>query len=414
MRSADDAGLTKGPACILHIEVGGSYGGSAKALETFLKYSDRQRLCHDVLFHREPPQAGALRSFADRVYALEGPATAKPEHNAPGGTPADAGLFKRLGRPIARTRAAQQLFEAASLLRAFPLVRRIRRIIEEGGYDVAHVNNTFTYGAPGLLAAWLAGKPVLAHVRNPVDPSPLARWLASKASCIVSVNQRYASELRAAGITRPIQTVLDAVEAEEPSPREVARVRRELLPEGGILIGAVGRLDRQKDYETLIEAAAIVRRTHPNARFVVAGEGPLRVQLQDRIARLGLGGGFLLAGFRTDATALTAALDVLVSSSLWEGLPLSLIVAALLERPIVSTAVGGIPELIRPGESGLLVAPGAPMVLAGAIDTVIQMGPEKKRGLGLAARRSAERFTDAKGLAAELDTILIGSALAHR
>lgn len=392
---------------ILHTEVGGNYGGSVKALETFLKYSDRQHLSHDVLFHREPPQAETLHSLAHRVIALEPLAAHGPR--AAAGTNHSVSSLRALARPLVRTRPTQQAIEIASFLRSLPIANRIRQAIIQNGYDAVHVNNTFTYGAAGIIAGRLAGRPVVAHVRNPINPTPFSRWLASKASCIVCVNQGSAAALLAAGVRRPVRTVSDAVEPEKPSPHQVAKVRGELLPKGGILIGAVGRLDRQKDYDNLIEAAAIIHRKRRDAHFAIAGEGPLRPNLQGIIERLGLRNVCTLAGFQADTSAFTAALDIFVCSSLWEGGPLSLVEAALLERPIASTSVGVVPEIILPGRGGLLVEPGAPAALADAIDAIAEMEPDQRHRLGLAARHSAQRFTDVKGLAEQLDAILVES-----
>ncbi|MCL2822536.1 MAG: glycosyltransferase [Polyangiaceae bacterium] len=135
-------------------------------------------------------------------------------------------------------------------------------------------------------------------------------------------------------------------------------VRAELGVGGGeILLGAGVVLSKQKGLEYLLEAARTVISEEPRARFVLAGDGPLREQLERKAGELGLGDRFRFLGYRSDMHRVISALDVYVLSSLWEGLPLALLEALAMGKPIVATRVGGNPEVVLDGVNGFIVPP---------------------------------------------------------
>jgi len=130
---------------------------------------------------------------------------------------------------------------------------------------------------------------------------------------------------------------------------------------------AAGRLSPEKGFGVLVEAAAAVCRENPAAGFVLFGEGALRGELERRVAELGLAGRFVLPGFRTDLDALLGAADVVVLPSFTEGLPNVALEASAAGVPVVATAVGGTPEAVADGETGLLVPPGRPDRIAARV-----------------------------------------------
>ena len=157
-----------------------------------------------------------------------------------------------------------------------------------------------------------------------------------------------------------------------PLPVTGADVRGELgIDAGAPVAGAIGHLRAQKAYDVLVEAAAHARERLPGLKVLIAGEGPERGELEALIRRLGLGDTVFLLGRRKDAGDVLAAIDVAVSSSGFEGSPLSLMEAMAASKPIVATAVGGVPDLVAEGETGLLVPPGDPTALAEATTRVL-------------------------------------------
>ena len=165
---------------------------------------------------------------------------------------------------------------------------------------------------------------------------------------------------------------------------------RTLVGPSGPVIGAVARLHRQKGIIYLLRAAPAVLARFPEAKFAVAGGGPLERDLRLEIERLGLSGRFLLLGERADAADLTALADVFVLPSLWEGLPLVLLEAAALGKPIAATDIDGVREVVRDGETALLVPAGDPARLADAVIRLIADRPSP-RDWGRAARAGSRR-----------------------
>jgi glycosyltransferase involved in cell wall biosynthesis len=138
---------------------------------------------------------------------------------------------------------------------------------------------------------------------------------------------------------------------------------------GDILVGAVGNIRPAKDYETFVRAAAIVCGCRSNVRFAIAGDdrSPLTEPLKRLTSELGIEERVRLLGFRQDASALAASFDIFVSSSTTEGLPLATLEAVGLGTPVVLTRVGGVPEIVDSGRTGMLVPPSDPAALAQGI-----------------------------------------------
>jgi glycosyltransferase involved in cell wall biosynthesis len=171
------------------------------------------------------------------------------------------------------------------------------------------------------------------------------------------------------------------------------RQQRSGPPDGVVNVTTTARLYVTKGLTYLLQAIARVIVTHPRARFRIYGDGPLRDELHAEARGLGLDVDAIFAGAYADRKALTeimAGTDVFVMPSLLEGQPLGLVEAMAYGCPIVTTPVGGIPELIEDGVNGLLCPPGDPDALAARIRALID-DPGLRERLGREARRSYER-----------------------
>jgi glycosyltransferase involved in cell wall biosynthesis len=167
------------------------------------------------------------------------------------------------------------------------------------------------------------------------------------------------------------------------------------------LLVSVGRLKYPKDFPTLLDAAA--RLAGRRFTLEVVGDGPERPELESRHAELALDGRVRLGGERGDVPELLARADVVVLSSRSEGLPVSVIEAMAAGLPVVASSVGGLPELVADGETGILVPAGDAVALADALARLLD-DPELRRSYGAAARRRAlERFDLARFRGAHLD-----------
>ena len=177
----------------------------------------------------------------------------------------------------------------------------------------------------------------------------------------------------------------------DPAPGDGGAVRRELgIPEDAPVIGVVCELRAQKALEVLFAAAAPLRHELPELRVLVAGDGPEREGLVQEARRLDLDGTVRLLGIRRDVPALLDALDVAVLSSDYEGSPLSVMEYMAAGKPVVSTRVGGVPELVEDGVHGLLVEPRDPGALAAAIGRLLHDPAEATR-LGEQGRERQQR-----------------------
>jgi len=191
--------------------------------------------------------------------------------------------------------------------------------------------------------------------------------------------------------------VFDRVDRRADRPR----IREELgLPPAAPVIALLSRLSKAKGIDYFLEAAALVARRHPAARFLIVGDcsadaagASYRVSLERSVERLGLGGRVVFTGFRCDVPALLSVVDVSVLPSLSEGLSNVIIESMAAGIPVVATAVGGNPELVEDGGTGLLVPARDAAALARAVDRLLS-DPRMAARFGEAGRRRAEeRFS---------------------
>jgi glycosyltransferase involved in cell wall biosynthesis len=279
---------------------------------------------------------------------------------------------------------------------------RLVRLLQRERPNVVH---TFLITASiyGRLAAFAAGVPlVLAaeqniYARKPRRHALFERLLATRTYCIVAccdvVGRFYQQQV---GVKADkIRTVYNAVRfVERPTPAEAIAARAALeLPADAVVLGTLGRLTEQKGQSVLLHAVAELARQHPNVVLFLAGAGPLRADLESEAALLGIADRVRFLGLRRDRNTLYAAMDMFVLPSHWEGLSLALVEAMGAGRPVVATAVGGNPEVVADGTTGLLVPPGDSGTLARAIGSLIG-DPATRAALGQAAAAEARaRFS---------------------
>jgi glycosyltransferase involved in cell wall biosynthesis len=173
-----------------------------------------------------------------------------------------------------------------------------------------------------------------------------------------------------------------------------ARVRRSLgLPEEAFVFAIVARLSAAKDHANLFRAFAAVSATDPRSRLVVVGDGEMRARLEELVRELGMENRIVMTGARDDVAEIAGAFDGFVLSSYTEGLAMTLLEAMAAELPVVATRVGGNPEVVVDGETGLVVPARDTMRLAEAMRWM-SAHPEAARAMGVHGRaRSLARFS---------------------
>ena len=184
--------------------------------------------------------------------------------------------------------------------------------------------------------------------------------------------------------------VLGEADTADDSAAARAEVRAEFgFAADAPLIGSVAMLREEKGHDPLLQAFRLVLDDDPRARLLLVGDGPLRHVLRARAEELGVAGHVVFAGNRSDVPRLLRALDVFTLCSRTECFPMSVLEAMAAARPVVCTAVGGIPEMVVDGETGTLVPPGEPRALADAFLGLLR-DPEGAARLGRAGRRRVE------------------------
>jgi glycosyltransferase involved in cell wall biosynthesis len=238
-------------------------------------------------------------------------------------------------------------------------------------YDLLHCHTARTHSLATLTAAW-SRKPVLVtrRVGFAVPPTWFNRYKYSLASHVVCVSAHIADLLRDWGVpAAKLAVIRDAVPSRPLATADQVRTWREELqvPVGRKVVGNIAALEEGKDHATLLRAARAVTRHRPDVLFLMIGDGDLRDNLGRQQHELGLDESVRFLGFVAEAERFLPAFDVFVMSSHMEGLGSIVLDAFAAGVPVAATAGGGLPELVRDGETGLLVPVGDDAALADAI-----------------------------------------------
>jgi glycosyltransferase involved in cell wall biosynthesis len=183
---------------------------------------------------------------------------------------------------------------------------------------------------------------------------------------------------------------------------------RHLAEPDGLLVGWIGRLTHDKGPDVFLRAIAQVRPQVPTARYILVGEGPYRPELERLLADLAIGDIVHLLGQRHDMPNVYASCDLLVSSSRKEGLPMAILEGMAANRPWIATTVGAVPMAIRDGQTGLLLPPDHPDLLAAAMSRLLGH-PEERDCLATAARGQAQSDFSAQRMSKDYLSLYDGS-----
>jgi glycosyltransferase involved in cell wall biosynthesis len=286
-------------------------------------------------------------------------------------------------------------------------LRALTQHLAEGRFDIVHTHSAKA-GALGRLAAERAGIRLVVHTFHgfpfhEFQSRPrrgayvgIERYLSRRTDAFLAVGAAVAAEAVRRRIAAPdrIRVINPAVAgAAAVASRAVRAAARSALrvPVGCTVVGTVGRVDYQKAPEIFIDAIAALGR--PDVYAVWIGDGPMRQQLERRAARRGLAERFICTGHRHDVPDLLTGLDVFAMASRYEGLPCAVAEAMTAGLPVVATAVNSVPEVVVPGETGLLAAPERPDQLAAAIRFMLDKPAEAARMAAAGRQLVAGRFS---------------------
>lgn len=275
-------------------------------------------------------------------------------------------------------------------------------ILRRGKYDIVHTHSS-KGGALGRVAAFLAGIKLIVHTPHghifygyfgPFANRALIlieRLLGRVTDRLITLTHRGREEHVAFRILPPekIVPIYSGIRLERFRDFDLLQEKGRSVPatlSKGSRIGLLARLAPIKGHRYFLEAVPKVLKQIPDAQFFLVGDGPLRADLERQCQKLGIHSSVTFLGDQTDVRSFLHEMNILVLPSLNEGMGRVLLEAQAAGKPVIGTRVGGIPEVIREGETGFVVPPKDPEALADAMIKLLK-DPERQRTMGLAAKK---------------------------
>lgn len=267
-------------------------------------------------------------------------------------------------------------------------VALLRQFVHEHQIDLLHSHHRFTT-IIGRLVRGITRAPLLVTVHEFKTDGKLTAALWAQNTTIVASNALKSHLVSFYGVpSSDIFVIRHAIEplkaVADQTPVDCAHISS--VGAEGMLVGYIGRLSPEKGPRFFVTSIPLILRAFPAARFVVVGAGPEEPQLHALALELGLDPAALFVGSQVDVDVLLERLDLVVIPSLWENYPLVALEAMRAGCPVVATTVGGLPEVVRDGATGLLAPPGSPAALAAAVCELLS-NSDRRRELGAHARQ---------------------------
>lgn len=294
-------------------------------------------------------------------------------------------------------------------LRNLVAFRQLKGILQSESFDIVQTH-TSVAGALGRIAARLYSKAPIVHMLHAFAGHPyrsrpfrvaartverqldrFTDWYIAGSEAMIrsGITQRIFTAQKVKLISNGIDlTPFRAAELMDRSHRVDAA--HHTATDRPFTVGFLGRLEKQKGVSYLIEAAALVKRRNPQIRFLVAGDGKLRCELERLSSKLNVADVVKFVGWQSDGVAFLKTIDVMAMPSLWEAFGLSAAEAMAIEKPVVASHVDGLPEVVEDGVTGILVPPAQPEPLAQAL---LQLAddPARRRAMGAHGRNRVEQ-----------------------
>lgn len=278
-----------------------------------------------------------------------------------------------------------------------PSVYSLFRFLVRERIQLVHSNDMW-WVPQTSLASQLARIPCLAHIRQELESKRVRQYRLKSPQMLIAVSKKVKQQLEDGGVMgNRVRVVYDAIDLGQCDSSINPQVVRETygIQLGEPVIGTVAHLFPRKGYEFLISAMVEVRRAVPDVRWLVIGKGDphYTAKLTDLIAKNGLEGLTRFLGYQTDIFPFLHAMDCVVLPSIMEGFGFVLVEAMAVGKPVIASRVGGIPEIVEDGVTGILVDPRDSRSLAKQIVLLLQ-DPQRRLTMGRAGkRRVQEHFT---------------------
>lgn len=391
-----------------------SGGGSLINVLLLVKHLDRSRYRPTVLFYESNPYIDDFKEAGAEVRLLEDGAPDRPSSQAARGN------GRRASGKREHFRSARQL--NGFFRRDWPLARRIAQVIEDSRADLVQSSICPSADRASIFAAGLARVRQVSYSQYfTADTAFLDRPLSALVDRYLCISEAVRQQvLRASGVFEAkTRLVYAPFEFPAPGATSAATDLRASLGVNGDhrVIANVGRLIPWKGQDVFLRAFASIAEAQPDARALIVGSAgdksaghTFEEELRRFVSERALTERVVFTGHRDDVAEIMSASDVVVhSSSQAEPLGRVIMEAIALERPVIATGAGGVPEMVRDGATGFLVPPGDADAMARALASVLE-APERAAGMAARARREAEgRFaasTFVRAMESEYDRIL--------
>jgi len=275
------------------------------------------------------------------------------------------------------------------------MIPRLYRVMKDFRPDVVHTHRYVLRYT--LLATLFYRVPVQIHTVHNIAQKEVEwmgkvfHWFAFRLGAVVpvSISQEVANTIKAlygCNIYTPV--IYNGI----PTCYFIDKRFQDDTEKKDIILLHIGRFQPQKNHLLLIKAYEIAKKEYPSISLWLVGDGPLRGRVEKLVKEKGFERNVKFLGVREDVAKLLSEADVFILPSDWEGVPLSILEAMAASKPVIATSVGGVPELVENGVSGILVPPGNPEALAKAI-LHLANDPDLRQRMGKAGQKIAiERF----------------------
>lgn len=306
---------------------------------------------------------------------------------------------------LAELAGAKHLSLNANTRAQYPLaILKLAQLLRREKVTILHTH-LFDAGVVGIVAGRLARMPLTVITRHHIDeplilggrlPVEVDRWMARRADCVIvpadAVRRHMVTQESLSDKHVEIVPYGYDFNSFKANPDDAGNVRREFNLESAFVIGCVGRFFKNKGHYYLLKALKEIAREAPNVRLLLLGDGD-RALIEEGMREFNVAGQVIFAGYRQDVSACMSAMDLLVHPSLSECLPQVLIEGMNARTTIIATSVGGSPEIVAHGESGLLIPAKDSDAIVDAVLTLYRDAP-LRRQLAEAGQRSVrEKFT---------------------
>lgn len=326
-----------------------------------------------------------------------------------------------LAEPLRLESGEVTCFGASTRLGILLSVPRLARHLQSRRIDLVHAHLAVAAVA-ARLATRLAGVPLVCTEHGPLERlHPVTRrldlltWRLQEA--VVAVSPQVAESIRThVGQRVPVELVINGVDIDHFDPARFDRDQereRIGLPAGTPVVGTVAVFRPQKRLEDWLQVAATLHRQDHRTRFLVVGDGPLRGEVEALAADLGLAETVVFPGLQEDVRPYLAAMDVFLMTSGYEGLPVALLEAMAMGLPAVSTAVGGVPEVLDGSAAGQLRPVADVEGLTAAIGGLLA-DPELRREAGAVSRQLVARRFGMERMTRQLEDLYTRVLEKHR